>query len=439
MKKLRGKHHYKSYKELCAALDIDPAPRGQEREKQKRSIAKLYQMDVHANNSIDLTRIPQKKATRQDKLDQGQIRVIDGREVDLGSNLLYQDTCIDQLILYRALMAKDRIDTKEGFVISCFDRTKFFRELLDRDSLESGNYSVESIHLVHELVVSRLFAMVNTRLARFEEKGYIRTRRYYLLKGNSEASIEEVQPYVNQALKEMKLKREFQAYANKDCREKFLDLRSSLYERNGGRPIISKKFHIEPLIHLEARDSYEDEDGMVIADLTNKDIQIILTSFFDIFREKAIYDFEKKTNPKNAKTRVSLDYIRECKFRKEHFEEVAEIVNTYCAYMNRPINDIAQAFYSIKELEEYYGETIDFSIALDYSHDTDETKYEEGDVADFYDEIDGDGKKQYNFYTLSNLTEEENADRKARLKKQEEALEKFVQHELSERGQIQEC
>lgn len=54
MKKLRGKHHYKSYKELCAALDIDPAPRGQKREKQKRSIAKLYQMEVRANNSIDL-------------------------------------------------------------------------------------------------------------------------------------------------------------------------------------------------------------------------------------------------------------------------------------------------------------------------------------------------------------------------------------------------
>lgn len=107
--------------------------------------------------------------------------------------------------------------------------------------------------------------------------------------------------------------------------------------------------------------------------------------------------------------------------------------------MNRPNNGIAQAFYSIKELEEYYGETIDFSTALDYSHDTDETKYEEGDAADFYDEIDGDGKKQYNFYNLSNLTEEENADRRARLKKQEESLEKFVQHELSERGQIQEC
>lgn len=32
MKMLRGKHHYKSYKELCAALGIEPAPRGLQRE-----------------------------------------------------------------------------------------------------------------------------------------------------------------------------------------------------------------------------------------------------------------------------------------------------------------------------------------------------------------------------------------------------------------------
>lgn len=439
MKKLRGKHHYKSYKELCAALAIKPAPRGPEREKQKKSIAKLYQMDVRANNSIDLTRIPQEKATRQDKLDRGQIRVIDGREVDLGSNLLYQDTHIDQLILFRALMAKDRIDTKEGFVISCFDRTKFFRELLDRDSLESGNYSVDSIHLVHDLVVSRLFSMVNTRLARFEKKGYIRTRRYYLLKGDDEASIEEVQPYVNQALKEMGLKSEFQAYVNKDRRDEFLDLRSCLYQENGGKAIIGKKFHIEPLIDLQPWETYEDEDGTIIASLTNKDIQIILTSFFDIFREKAVYDFEKTTRPKEGKQGFSLKQMEERKRRKEHFEEVAKIINTYCAYMNKPADDEAQAFYSIKELEEYYGDTIDFSTALDYSHDTDESKYEEGDTSNLYDEVDGDDKQQYNFYALSNLTEEENYDRKERLKKQDEALEKFIQRELAARGQAQEC
>ena len=43
------------------------------------------------------------------------------------------------------------------------------------------------------------------------------------------------------------------------------------------------------------------------------------------------------------------------------------------------------------------------------------------------------------FIDMSNLTEEENYDRKERLKKQDEALEKFIQREPAERGQVQEC
>lgn len=136
MKKLRGKHHFNSYQQLCAALGIVPAPRGPQREAQKQEVQKLYQMSVRANNSIDLLRIPVKEAERQKKLDRGQIRVIDGMEVDLGSNLLYKNTCIDQLILFRALTTANRTNTKEGFVTSCFDRTKFFRELLTRGALD---------------------------------------------------------------------------------------------------------------------------------------------------------------------------------------------------------------------------------------------------------------------------------------------------------------
>ena len=60
MKMLRGKHHYKSYKELCAALGIEPAPRGLQREAQKGNIQKTYQITVQPNNSIDLLRIPVK-------------------------------------------------------------------------------------------------------------------------------------------------------------------------------------------------------------------------------------------------------------------------------------------------------------------------------------------------------------------------------------------
>lgn len=411
MKNLRGRHHYKNYKELCAALDIVPAPRGSKREAQKQKIQAMYQMTVQPNNSIDLQRIPVKQAERQKKLDHGQIRIIDGMEVDLGSNLVYKHTCIDQLILFRALTTQDRTNTKEGFVISCFDRTKLFRELLARGALlsETQKYSVESMNLVHELVVSRLYSMVNTRLSRYEEKEYIRLQRFYLLKSGEEASIEEVQPYVDKALHEMKLKTEFQAYANKATREKFLELRSSYYEEDYKEKILCKRFVIEPLLDLDVGDFYTGYDDAIVG-LTNRDIQIILTSFFDIFREKAIFDFENSTKLKLGKGRPSKKQMMLSSLSKEQVEEVKEIINTYCAYVNTPLKkEDQQAFYSIEELADYYGDEIKFPLSLglsDYEAEELLMKYEDGDNLRRYDEVDGGDKKQYDFYALSNLTEE---------------------------------
>lgn len=200
--------------------------------------------------------------------------------MDLGSNLLYQDTCIDQLILFRALTTKGKTNTKEGFVTSCFDRTKLFRELLTRGRLvsEARKYSVESMNIVHELVVSRLYSMVNTRLERFKKKEYIDLHRFYQLKNGEEASIEDVQPYVEQALRKMGLKTEFQAYANKQTREKFLELRSDYYEQDYGKKILCKRFIINPLLELDAWECHVGYDD-TITYLTNRDIQIILTSF----------------------------------------------------------------------------------------------------------------------------------------------------------------
>lgn len=411
MKKLRGKHHFKSYQQLCAALGIVPAPRGPQREAQKQEVQKLYQMAVRANNSIDLMRIPVKEAERQKKLDRGQIRVIDGMEVDLGSNLLYKNTCIDQLILFRALTTANRTNTKEGFVTSCFDRTKFFRELLTRGALdpEAKKYSVESMNIVHELVVSRLYSMVNTRLKRFEEKEYIQLRRFYLLGNKDEASVEEVQPYVELALREMGLKTEFQAYASKQTREKFLELRSEYYKRDYGEKILCKRFIIEPLLELDVQEFYVGCDDTIVY-LTNRDIQIILTSFFDIFREKAIFDFERSIKPKLGKGRPSRKQKVMRQVKKEHIEEVKEIINTYCAYMNTPhIKEKPRSFYSIEELADYYGDEITFPWHLGPSDDKMEEllmKYEEGDTLDRYDEVDGGDKHQYDFYALSNLAEE---------------------------------
>lgn len=134
---------------MCRALEIEPAPRGMKREAQKQEIQTTYRMTVNKNHSIDLMRITKAQAAHQEKTERGQMKVIDGREVDLGSNLCYQDTQIDQLILFRAFGSQNKTNTKEGFVTSCFDRTMLFKVLLQRTGSACEKYSAESLRLAH--------------------------------------------------------------------------------------------------------------------------------------------------------------------------------------------------------------------------------------------------------------------------------------------------
>ena len=411
MKKLRGKHHYKSYQELCEALGITPAPRGERREQQKKEIQETYRMTVQANHSIDLERRDKKEEAHRQKLDSGQIRVIDGREVDLGSNRLYQDTSIADLILYRALTAEGKISTKEGFLLSCFERTRFFRELLTRGGSACAQFSLESLHLAHELVIRRLYAMVNGQLRQFENQGWIRCDRYYLLKGNDEAELEEVRPAVEAALRAMGLRREFQAFTDRERRDRFIHLRNRIFQDMTGKEILCKRFEITPLIPPEH------ENYLV---LTNKDIQIILTCFFDVFREKVCYDIDRARRSRFGKC-SSLSRMQRQRHLEACAEEVKEIVQTYCAYVNKPLHDEPTAFYSIQELQDYYENLGTACTALDYTQIPDyeaclspealaqlreEMIYEEGDTQLDYDEVNRNGKGDYDYYALSNMTGE---------------------------------
>jgi len=120
-----------------------------------------------------------------------------------------------------------------------------------------------------------------------------------------------------------------------------------------------------------------------------------------------IFDFERSLKPvlgKSCPKKATEEERQRC---IKHADEVREIVNTYCAYMNNPLYDEAQAFYSIKELEDYYGETIEFRTALNHTQSLESEKFENGDISHDYNEVDGDGKKQYDFYVLSNLAEED--------------------------------
>ena len=63
IKLIKGKHTYNSYKDMCDALNILPAKRGQEKERQIKEIEKYYKLKKNSDNTITLT-----YKTKKDKI-----------------------------------------------------------------------------------------------------------------------------------------------------------------------------------------------------------------------------------------------------------------------------------------------------------------------------------------------------------------------------------
>jgi len=123
MKKLRGTHKFKSYKEMCAALEIIPASPGKDRDAQMEMIRELYYITKKTNGSFVITRINRamrSKEKKSKKIDSGQIVTIDGAQVDLRGRGKYKDTGIYDYVYFKTF--------SEGFSGAEFTVEKFSRE-----------------------------------------------------------------------------------------------------------------------------------------------------------------------------------------------------------------------------------------------------------------------------------------------------------------------
>lgn len=103
MKKLKGVHKFKSYQEMCAALDIVPAKRGEDKESQLKEIRMFYVVDINKSGRIILTRINRKKEQARLDLESGKIKEVYGEQINLKSPKCYSHTGIDQYLLFCAL------------------------------------------------------------------------------------------------------------------------------------------------------------------------------------------------------------------------------------------------------------------------------------------------------------------------------------------------
>ena len=65
-------------------------------------------------------------------------------------------------------------------------------------------------------------------------------------------------------------------------------------------------------------------------------------------------------------------------------------------------------------------------------------KFEEGDTLAWYDEVNRNGKDEYDYYALSNMTEIDLQAKAAQKKEQDERLAKFIQHMQEEQGEAED-
>lgn len=409
MKLLRGKHSFKNYQELCAALEIDPAKRGSGRDKQKEEIRKEFFLTENKNGTYSIekkTKADRAKATEQKKIESGQIVLIDGQMVDLKSTICYRNTHIDDYIEFMATTNYDKFNTKRGFVSACFSRTKLFKELLAKENIPQLKikYNAESLHLVQEYTLRRLSAMLDTNLRRMEKAEKIEVSRGYVDDEENWYDEEEIKPFIEDALKFVGLKSEFQVYMRPyEDREIYHRKRNELFRATYGGNLKAKRLFIEPLVN--------NDDTLK---LNNKDIQIILTSFFDIFRAKVRYDI---TNERKNGFGDSVNGKR--KLLEEYGDEALEIIDKYCAYTTTPgqSGEESVSFYSLEELEDYYDEaiaeansTLVFSGLTEYSDEDierimqkNDEIWDERDAPLSYDEVNGDSDKDIDYYALENI------------------------------------
>ena len=80
-KLIEGKHRYKSYKEACNALGIEPAKRGKAKDAQIEEIKKYYDIKFNPNNTVTLTYLKAKEKKTETKNKKYNISKYDSKNI----------------------------------------------------------------------------------------------------------------------------------------------------------------------------------------------------------------------------------------------------------------------------------------------------------------------------------------------------------------------
>lgn len=334
VKRFKGTKKCTSYKEMCAFLNIEAALRGPARQKQLSELRKYYDIETHKGGRYTLTYLTQQEREHRDGISSGKIKVIDGYEVNLKAPTCYEHTKIDQTILYFAL--NYNAETFAEFLAQCFGGCRYFRHILSQSTdeqysfnalckrywihdHEADNRVLLTLSATDDLIRDRLKKKVENSLSSFEQSGFIQVKEVYLLSDYQRVGAELIQPYVDQAYKNLGFQYPSIDMKSKAKREAFKKERNKLYQVDyPDKEIWRKEFQITPLLSPQS---------VEYPSMTEDELNHSLTLFFNVLREKLLYTVRMATN------RIGFPAVQPNYGKAFALDTMAKaIIQTYCVF-----------------------------------------------------------------------------------------------------------
>ena len=422
LKLLRGTNTFKSYKEMCSALDIEPAHGKENKQKQLELIETFYKIKKHPDNRITLIHktqremkakkkkkkgfiSPAKIAEAKEKVEPYKAIMINNHSVNVFNPYIFTERktkkgevipCYCDIDKYLIYFIKHHFGyTKSDYFYKFVEKTAIYEEILkDREKfkLQRCDGNVTIYNLFNQEVILYLRHFLFNRLNSLEKRGYVEITRGFNYRFKVEGEdklrysfIELNHPYVQETLEEARNKfnlksdnvvwlmdditiRDYNEFVFQTLTEK-IEMDAS--ESCSHYRVISRCYMVilSPDLSKEFLDEIEAEFSF------NQNIQNVLTLAFQILRAKKRYNLYYRNKLKGFRSKERIV--------NANTDAIVSLMDEYLVYRSKKKYElengtIKRDFKTLEELEEVRKLLSDSKvITLESETDSEE---EEGEI-----------------------------------------------------------
>ena len=424
IKLIKGRHTYNSYKDMCDALNILPAKRGQEKERQIKEIEEYYKLKKNSDNTIILTYKTKKDKIKEERkkkprtkrkgfihpqilrgakeeADKYKTIFINNQPVNIFNPYIFSEgktkngkvipcCCdIDKYLLY--FIKHHTGYTKSDYYYKFIVKTPILDDVLNnqREFLnQKCNSDATLYNLFNKEIVLFFRHFLFNRLNSLEKRGYVNIIRgfnySYRVNGEKEPKysyIELDHPLVKETLAEARKEFDLLKYNNIWLRKVdtiqsynaflYKTLQEKMYE-NASIDCYDYRIHSRCyMVELSPKLSKEFLDDIESTFNFNQNVQDILTLAFQILRAKKRYNliYRAKLARFHKQDRLNILNARKLISLMEEFL-------TYRSLKGYELEDgtIKRDFRTLEELEEVRRMNTNFEIETESDDIDDEEK-----------------------------------------------------------------